>query len=159
MTPRDSFLSDCEAPRFLGSTYPDVLGESALRKELFTLASKECPTDSLPMKESSLRLLMTTFSDRESATAVVRSLLEERLIACGSILPGVTSFYHWEGDIMEAPEVVVLMKTEQANSKSCMVRLQELHPYEVPEIILLDPEVVSEPYAGWVMEVLGGAKF
>jgi periplasmic divalent cation tolerance protein len=111
------------------------------------------------MKEPSLRLLMTTFSDRESAAAVIRSLLEERLIACGSILPGVTSLYHWEGAIKEAPEVVVLMKTEQAHSKRCMVRLQELHPYEVPEIILLDPEAVSRVYAGWVMEVLGRAKF
>jgi periplasmic divalent cation tolerance protein len=80
-------------------------------------------------------------------------------LACGSILPGVTSFYVWEGAIKEASEVVVLIKTDQAHSKCCMVRLEELHRYEVPEIILLDPEAVSGAYAGWVMEVLGRPKF
>lgn len=108
--------------------------------------------------EDHLRVLVTTFADRESAQAIVRQLLNESLIACGTLLPGALSFYKWEGEIAEALEVVVLMKIDQDHSEPCMTRLQELHPYEVPEIILLEPEAVSRPYAAWVRKVLEKGK-
>lgn len=105
-----------------------------------------------------LRILLTTFSDRESSVVVVRQLLEESLIACGTILPGATSLYLWEGKIEEASEVILLIKTDQERSVPCMARLKEIHPYDVPEIILLEPEEVSGAYASWVREALGKAK-
>jgi periplasmic divalent cation tolerance protein len=102
-----------------------------------------------------LKILLTTFTDTESAETIVRQLLDEYLIACGTLLPGATSFYPWEGEITKASEVVVLMKTDRERSARCMTRLQGLHPYEVPEIILLEPEAVSGPYAAWVRDALG----
>jgi len=105
-----------------------------------------------------LRILLTTFTNRESAETIVRQLLDESLIACGTLLPGATSFYRWEGEITKASEVVVLMKTDKERSVRCMTRLQELHPYEVPEIILSEPEAVSGPYAAWIREALGNGK-
>ena len=101
-----------------------------------------------------LRLLLTTFADESSAKKVVRQLLEERLIACGTLLPGARSFYHWKGVVEEASEVVVLFKTDEAHSSDCMTRLAELHPYEIPEIVQVDPETVAEPYAAWIAESL-----
>ena len=77
------------------------------------------------------------------------------MIACGTILPGAHSIYRWQGKIEEASESIVLMKTDLKNATRCMERLQELHPYEVPEILLLNPETVSKPYLSWVREVLG----
>ena len=107
------------------------------------------------MISDELRLLMTTFSEEQAAAAAVRQLLEESLIACGTILPGAHSIYRWQGKIEEASESIVLMKTDLKNATRCMERLQELHPYEVPEILLLNPETVSKPYLSWVREVLG----
>lgn len=103
----------------------------------------------------SLRLILTTFSEETNASAVVCQLLEERLIACGTILPGARSLYHWKGKLEESVELVVLLKTEAATVPRCMERLAELHPYEAPEIIQISPEAVSAPYADWVKEVLG----
>lgn len=101
-----------------------------------------------------IRLILTSFADEASASVVVRGLLDERLIACGSMIPGVRSLYRWKGSIQESPEIQVLFKTDQDHAFLCMERLAELHPYEVPEILLLDPEAASAPYAGWLRDAL-----
>ena len=103
-----------------------------------------------------LRLILTTFGDEEAASAVVRQLLEERLVACGTLVPGARSLYWWQGKIEESSELAVLLKTESGAAPRCMERLAELHPYDVPEIILLDPESVSAPYTAWVKGALEG---
>lgn len=100
------------------------------------------------------RLILTTFADEPSASVVMRTLLEERLIACGNMIPGVRSVYRWKGAVEESSEVQVLLKTDQDHASRCMERLAQLHPYEVPEILLLEPETVSDPYAAWVRESL-----
>lgn len=101
-----------------------------------------------------IRLILTTFADEASASAAVRVLLEERLIACGNMIPGVRSVYRWKGDIETSSEVQVLLKTDQGHADRCMERLAELHPYEVPEILLLGVEGTSAPYAAWIRESL-----
>lgn len=101
-----------------------------------------------------IRLLVTTFSDEAAAATVVRSLLDEHLIACGTLIPGARSMYRWKGAVEESTEVAVLLKTSSDAASRCMVRLAELHPYEVPEIIELEPTSVSVPYARWIRESL-----
>jgi len=101
-----------------------------------------------------IRLILSTFADEASASTVVRALLEERLIACGNIIPGVRSIYRWKGAVESSSEVQVLFKTDQDHAPRCMERLAELHPYEVPEILLLDVEGASAPYAAWIRESL-----
>jgi len=103
---------------------------------------------------SDLRVILTTFADESEATPLIRKLLEEQLIACGTLLPGARSFYPWKGVVVEASEVVVLFKTDEENAPRCIARLAELHPYEVPEIIELNPLSVSAPYAAWIKETL-----
>lgn len=103
---------------------------------------------------SGLKIILTTFSTEPEAASVVNQLLEDRLIACGTMIPGAKSLYHWKGAIEESSEVVVLLKTESGITPRCMERLAELHPYDLPEIILIDPEKVSTPYAAWVKETL-----
>jgi periplasmic divalent cation tolerance protein len=103
---------------------------------------------------SGIRLLFTTFADEAAAATVVRSLLDEHLIACGTLIPGARSIYRWKGAVEESIEVAVLLKTSSEVVSRCMVRLAELHPYEVPEIIELEPTAVSLPYATWIRESL-----
>ena len=103
---------------------------------------------------SEIRLILTTFADEESASAVLRTLLEERLIACGTLVPGVRSIYRWKGVIEESSEVQVVLKTSGEEASRCMARLEQLHPYEVPEIMELEPNAVSVPYVQWIRESL-----
>lgn len=102
-----------------------------------------------------MKILITTFNDQKSAVSVLRTLLEERLIACGTILPKAHSFYHWQDNIEEAEEVVVWIKTVQHLLSSCQERLVTLHPYEVPELIVLEPTAVGKAYQRWLEETLG----
>lgn len=100
-----------------------------------------------------LKLIITSFSDKEAALIVIRSLIQEQLIACGTLLPQAYSIYHWEGKIEETQEAIVFLKTTVTCLEKCTQRLKELHPYEVPEIIVLDPCAIEPSYLKWVEEV------
>ncbi|MBX9577633.1 MAG: divalent-cation tolerance protein CutA [Chthoniobacterales bacterium] len=95
---------------------------------------------------------MTTFAEEVTAASTIRVLVEERLVACGTMIPKAKSIYSWQGKIEESNEVVVFLKTTQALQSACMERLKTLHPYEVPEIIAVEPTAVSESYAAWIQK-------
>jgi periplasmic divalent cation tolerance protein len=101
-----------------------------------------------------IRIILTTFATEACASAVVRALLEERLIACGNMIPDVRSLYRWKGSIEESAEIQVFLKTDQSHASLCMQRLEELHPYDAPEILLLDPVAASAPYSAWLRDAL-----
>ncbi len=100
-------------------------------------------------------VILTTFTDVESARAVLRVLVEERRIACGSIIPGVESIYRWEGKVQESIEVMVICKTSSEGSDAAQARLRELHPYEVPEILQLPVFGAWPPYLEWLRASVG----
>ena len=104
-----------------------------------------------------LLLVISTFPDEDSAAAAVRALVEEKLAACGTILPGARSIYAWQGKIEDAAEVVVLLKTRSLLYAKLEKRLAKLHPYEVPEIVAWEPGAVSKPYAAWIDASLSGS--
>jgi len=97
-----------------------------------------------------IRILLTTFASEDAAALVVRTLVEERLAACGTILPGARSIYRWNGEIEDASETLVLLKTTAASSAALEARLRELHPYEVPEVVLFDPASAGSAYSQWL---------
>ena len=101
-----------------------------------------------------IRLILSTFADEPSASLVIRSLLDEGLIACGSMIPGVTSIYRWKDKVEESAEVQVILKTSAEAVSRAMARLAELHPYEVPEIIEVELSSAGIPYASWIRESL-----
>lgn len=103
------------------------------------------------MNDSAL-LILSTFSDTDSAREIISRLLEEKLIACANILPGITSLYRWQGAVADDPEVLVILKTVPENYHRLEERLAELHPYEVPEIVALSAESVAPAYAAWLRE-------
>jgi periplasmic divalent cation tolerance protein len=81
--------------------------------------------------------------------------VQERLAACVSILSKVVSVYHWQGQIQKEEESLLLIKTNKSQWQSLKKRVQELHSYEVPEIILVPIELGHAPYLDWLNQELG----
>jgi len=101
-----------------------------------------------------MRVLFCT-APADAAPDLVRRLLEDKLIGCGNILAGARSLYWWEGEIHDDAEAVVLMETTAERLDAAMARLAQLHPYEVPKIVALDPAAVNEAYVAWLRGVVG----
>jgi periplasmic divalent cation tolerance protein len=99
-------------------------------------------------------LVFTTFEREEDAVRVVRALIEERLIACGNLLPGARSLYRWKGAIQDTREIVVLMKARKQDWTALQSRLHELHPYETPECIAVRVASGAPKYMAWLEAAL-----
>ena len=100
----------------------------------------------------SVVLVLCTFPDLEKARQIGTVLVEKQLAACVNLLPGVESIYRWEGKIEQATEVLAIFKTTREVYPRFRDELVNAHPYEVPEIITLNPEDVAGSYARWVGE-------
>lgn len=101
---------------------------------------------------SQLHLIISSCPNREAAESLAKLLVEEHLAACVSLLPGVSSFYYWEGKLNQDAEVLLLAKTATEQVKPLMDRLAREHPYQVPEIIALATDAVHPPYLQWVLQ-------
>lgn len=97
-------------------------------------------------------LVMTNAPNASVALALGRHLVEKRLAACVNQLPGVRSIYRWEGVIEEADEVTLLIKTTQARYAELEATINTLHPYQVPEIIMLPILGGSSAYLDWIKQ-------
>ncbi len=102
---------------------------------------------------NTLLLVLVTFPDADKARQIGTIMVESQLAACVNLVPGVESLYRWEGKVETSQEVLAIFKTTPGAWPVFEQRLRALHPYEVPEIVALAPEKVSEAYAEWV----GGA--
>ena len=96
-----------------------------------------------------LVLVLTTLGADADAPAFARTLIEERLAACVNVLPAMTSIYRWKGRIDQEREQQLLIKTAVDRLEALAARFRELHPYELPEFIVLDAEA-STAYAEWI---------
>ena len=82
-------------------------------------------------------LALSTFPDVEAARRIANQLVEEKFVACASILPGVESIYRWKGKIETGNETLVFFKLSEDRQSAFQEKLRSFHPYEVPEIIFL----------------------
>jgi periplasmic divalent cation tolerance protein len=106
---------------------------------------------------SGVRLVLATAPAADVAERMVRTLVEERLAACGNIVPGIVSIYRWQGAVQRDAEVMVVLKTTAASVPSLLARLPALHPYQVPEILVVRVEDGNRSYLEWVAaETAGG---
>lgn len=101
------------------------------------------------MPESSC-LLYSTHPDAAQAETTARMLLAEALVACCNLLPGMQSFYHWQGNVAQASECVLISKTTAAKAGAAMARIALLHPYDCPAILQLPVASGHEPYLAWL---------
>ena len=97
-------------------------------------------------------LVITNLPDRDAAVKVAHALVERRLAACVNVLAGCTSIYRWKGEIENAQEVPVLIKTRSALYEELEAAIRELHPYELPEIIAIPVVRGLAEYLAWVGE-------
>jgi periplasmic divalent cation tolerance protein len=95
-------------------------------------------------------LACSTCPDAQTAAAIARTLVEERLAACVSQLPGITSTYRWQGEIETAGEVLLLIKTTGERLDALGARLRQLHPYELPELVAVEVRAGLPDYLAWV---------
>ena len=105
--------------------------------------------------ESDAALVLTTLGADADAPALARTLVEERLAACVNVLPAMTSIYRWKGNVEQEREQQLLIKTTADRVEALAARLRELHPYELPEFIVVDA-AASAAYAAWVKESVSG---
>lgn len=95
-------------------------------------------------------VVLTTVANPVEAEMLITGLLERRLIACGTMLPGARSLYRWEGRIADESETVVLLKTRSAVLHALESAFAELHPYKVPELLALSATSGLERYVAWI---------
>jgi len=100
------------------------------------------------------RIVLTTAPTREEAERLGRSLVEERLAACATLLPGAQSIYRWEGKIESTPETLLLLKTEAGRLEELEARIHALHSYATPEFLVLRVDAGSRAYLDWLSECL-----
>ena len=99
-----------------------------------------------------IRFVLSTFPDKETASQIVRELVEGQHAACGTIIPKAKSIYRWKGNIEEASEAIVIFKIPGENFVAFQTALLAIHPYETPEIAAFEAKAVSDAYAKWVLE-------
>ena len=104
------------------------------------------PTDS----QADTVTVMTTCPNEDSAGRIAVALVSERLAACVQRIPGLKSTYVWKEELQEDQEVLLLIKTLKDSLPVLAERVRALHPYEVPELLVLPTYSGNDAYAEWV---------
>jgi periplasmic divalent cation tolerance protein len=97
-------------------------------------------------------VVLVTAPSEGLALEIGRTLVDERLAACVSVVPGLTSIYQWEGRREETAEALLLIKTRPEGYAALQRRVLELHPYSVPEVLGLPVAEGAPAYVQWVRE-------
>jgi periplasmic divalent cation tolerance protein len=95
-------------------------------------------------------IILIIASSADEAAIIARTLVDEHLAACVNILPGVRSFFFWEGKMQEAAETLMICKSRSLLLDAVIARVRELHSYSVPEIIALPILGGLPDYLAWV---------
>ena len=97
-------------------------------------------------------VVFITVPNEQEAEKIAKALVEQNIVGCVNIIPKIRSIYLWEGDICDDSELLLIAKTKKEAFNVLKNTVQELHSYDVPEIILLPIEKASENYAKWLDE-------
>jgi periplasmic divalent cation tolerance protein len=95
-------------------------------------------------------VVLTTCGSEQEAERLARAMVEQRVAACVNVIPGLKSYYHWQGDLESAGEWLLLIKSSRAAFAGLRAALEKAHSYEIPEVIAL-PVVDGAPnYLNWL---------
>jgi periplasmic divalent cation tolerance protein len=97
-------------------------------------------------------MVLTTLPADADGPGFARSVVEERLAACVNVLAPMESIYRWEGNIEQETERQVVIKTSRDRVAALWERIRELHPYDVPEFLVLPIVVGNDAYLRWVAD-------
>ena len=105
---------------------------------------------------STVHMVFMTAPDEAVASSLGRALVEAGLAACANLIPGVRSIYRWKGEICDDGEWLVLFKTTNEHLDSLREQIIELHPYECPEVLVVDVDGGAPDYLKWVIQQVSG---
>lgn len=97
-------------------------------------------------------IVYVTAPDNQVAEKIAMKLLEERLIACANLLPGMLSHYRWNDRLESSKEIVLILKTTDKLFETAKARILELHPYDLPCILGWPATKLHEPYYQWIRD-------
>ena len=97
-------------------------------------------------------IVLTTFPSDGDVTTLARTLVDERLAACVNVLPLMQSIYRWEGKVEEASERQLIIKTTERKVEALKQRLSSLHPYDVPECLVIAITGGGDDYLRWLSD-------
>lgn len=100
--------------------------------------------------DSDIQLFYVTCPDTEVARKISLALLQEGLVACANIIPGMESMYWWQGQISASRETVLILKSISSQAERIITRVESLHPYDTPCILSLPVEKGSQDYVRWL---------
>ncbi|MGH7606592.1 MAG: divalent-cation tolerance protein CutA [Gemmatimonadales bacterium] len=103
-----------------------------------------------------VQVVLITAPSADVAETLVRTLVHERLAACGNVVAGVTSIYRWRDTVHTESEVLAILKTTAECVPALLSRAPELHPYDVPEVLVLPVAAGHAAYLAWVRASSGG---
>ena len=95
-------------------------------------------------------VILVTAPDAEVAGSIGWTLVDERLAACVNIAPNLRSIYRWNGEVQDDPEVLMLIKARRDDTDAIVARVEQLHPYRVPEVIAVEIVAGLGTYLDWI---------
>ncbi len=101
--------------------------------------------------------VFVTAGRKKEAEKIARRLVEKRLAACVNVLPGISSFFRWEGRIDNCRECLLVIKTKRSLFSRLAKEVVSCHSYSVPEIIALPVVAGAKKYLSWINESVGNA--
>lgn len=106
----------------------------------------------MSQSKSEAVIAFSTIDSEKEGQKIAKALVESRLAACVNLVPEVTSVYEWKGEICEEKEILMVIKTTSAHVEELKATLSELHPYEVPELIVCPVTDGLPDYLSWLSE-------
>ena len=96
-------------------------------------------------------ILISTYPNKKSITKIAKELVKNKTSACVNISK-ISSIYSWEGKIENTSEYLAIFKTTAKNKQLLKKKIQETHPYDVPEIAEIDVTSINKPYLDWLID-------
>jgi periplasmic divalent cation tolerance protein len=104
------------------------------------------------VKEEGAVVALSTVGTAGDAERIARALVERRLAACVNVVAGVVSIYRWKDGVERDEERLLVVKTRADRVEALREALVALHPYELPELVVLPVEAGHLPYLAWIRE-------
>jgi periplasmic divalent cation tolerance protein len=101
-------------------------------------------------------ILLVSAGSRDEAERLGEGLVEAGLAACGSVIPGVHSFYRWDGKLQREHEALLLVKTSAARADAAQAHIREHHSYKLPEVLQVNVDGGSAAYLSWLLQEVDG---
>ena len=99
-----------------------------------------------------LKIITTTTNTLSNAKSISKALIDNKLTPCVQILPNILSIYRWNNKIINNNEFLMLIKSSENNLEPCKLIIEKYHNYDIPELIILDGDIIEDDYKTWFNE-------